>query len=205
MDATPEVKATEFGDGYDANVSGSDGYADVTYSKNYKISTYMTYYDAISYYAATLTSIRRKHLNVPNSTEFDNLKNLAVKIYDPLSTKFNIKIHVDSAYRNSFLNGPKDQGGVGGVTDSQHLFGEAMDINVNGTNVTNSQLFYYIANNLPYDQLIWEEGSITNPNWVHVSLKLDSTKNRKELLYKPNSSDNYLIAYNINNFNQLLA
>ena len=30
-------------------------------------------------------------------------------------------------------------------------------------------MFYYIKDNLPFDQLIWEFGNDINPDWVHVS------------------------------------
>ena len=33
---------------------------------------------------------------------------------------------------------------------------------------TNAEVFYYIKDNLPFDQLIWEFGDEDNPSWVHV-------------------------------------
>jgi zinc D-Ala-D-Ala carboxypeptidase len=195
MDAIPSVKASEF-DWYYANAVGSDAYDDVDYPKNYKISTHMTYYDAVSYQLATSTPARRKHRNIPNDIEFQNVYNLALKVYDPLCKKFNVKVRVSNAFRGEFLNID-----VGGVPDSQHRAGEAMDIDVDGTGVTNREVFYYIANNLPFDQLIWEEGTSTNPGWVHVSLKLSGNRNLLTL-YNGNS---YLSASTVEGFNELLA
>ena len=53
------------------------------------------------------------------------------------------------------------------------MTGQAIDI---GAGSFNKQLFYYILNNLPYDQIIWEFGSTSNPNWVHASFS--TSKNR---------------------------
>jgi hypothetical protein len=44
-------------------------------------------------------------------------------------------------------------------------------------------LFFYILDNLDYDQLIWERGDDKEPNWVHVSYNsLNAAKNRKQTL-----------------------
>lgn len=45
----------------------------------------------------------------------------------------------------------------------------------------NRQLFEYIRDHLPYDQLIWEKGSSDYPLWVHVSFS--RTGNRHQVLY----------------------
>jgi hypothetical protein len=44
----------------------------------------------------------------------------------------------------------------------------------------NAEVFEYIANNLDFDQMIWEFGDDTNPDWVHVSY--NAAGNRKQLL-----------------------
>ena len=31
-------------------------------------------------------------------------------------------------------------------------------------------IYYFILNNLPFTELIWEYGNSSNPNWVHVAL-----------------------------------
>jgi len=54
-----------------------------------------------------------------------------------------------------------------------------MDGNPHG--ITNAQVFEYIKNNLPFDQLIWEFGTDENPDWVHVSYS-STGKQRKQIL-----------------------
>jgi hypothetical protein len=58
---------------------------------------------------------------------------------------------------------------------SQHSLGQAIDIDMDGTNIKNSDIFAFIKNNLDFDQLINE----FDYSWVHVSY---TKKNRKEIL-----------------------
>ena len=43
------------------------------------------------------------------------------------------------------------------------------------------RVFDYIKEHLPFDQLIWEFGTDTNPDWVHVSFDSEG-KQRKQVL-----------------------
>jgi hypothetical protein len=47
--------------------------------------------------------------------------------------------------------------------------------------VTNKMVFDYIKESLEFDQLIWEFGSDSNPDWVHVSYE-STGKQRKQIL-----------------------
>ena len=62
------------------------------------------------------------------------------------------------------------------------MHGEAFDLDLDGTanGITNVQLFNYIKFNLNFDQLIWEFGTDSNPDWVHVSYDV-AGKNRKNI------------------------
>ena len=46
---------------------------------------------------------------------------------------------------------------------------------------TNAEMFEYIRTNLNFDQIIWEFGTDTNPDWVHVSY-VSEEQNRKRCL-----------------------
>ena len=71
----------------------------------------------------------------------------------------------------------------GGVATSQHLTGEAADLECSDK----AKLFNLIRNNLPFDQLIWENGTDAQPAWVHVSYT-DKRALRKEVLRLKNGS-----------------
>jgi hypothetical protein len=116
--------------------------------------------------------------NMPTEAHIANLKLLAEKVFEPIRNHFRCPIHVSSAYRSVELNRA-----VKGSSSSQHCTGEAIDVDMDGTpnGVTNKMVFDYIKNNLEFDQLIWEFGTDTNPDWVHVSYE-STGKQRKQVL-----------------------
>jgi 3-keto-L-gulonate-6-phosphate decarboxylase len=54
-------------------------------------------------------------------------------------------------------------------------------------------MYYYIKDNLDFDQLIWEFGTDDGPDWVHVSY-VDGDSNRKRCLraIKENGKTKYI-------------
>lgn len=120
------------------------------------------------------TATRNKLNNTPNADVICKLKTTAEKVVQKVRDHFGKPIRVSSGYRSPSVNKA-----VGGSKTSQHLTGEAFDIQ--GTNgVTNAEIFKYIKDNLEFDQLIWEFGNSKNPAWVHVSYR--EGKNRKQVL-----------------------
>jgi uncharacterized protein YcbK (DUF882 family) len=136
------------------------------------ISKYVSYEEATK----SQTAIRNHIENKPSFAELENMKYVATEIFDKVREHFGIPLKVSSFYRCSKLNKA-----VGGSPTSQHVEGKAIDIDADGSTITNSQIFDYIKNHFNFDQLIWEFGNSTNPAWVHVSLN-KSGKNRKQIL-----------------------
>jgi hypothetical protein len=114
--------------------------------------------------------------NMPTEEHIANLKLLAEHIFEPIRANFRQPILISSGYRSKELNAK-----IGGANSSQHSLGQAIDIDMDGTinGVTNADIFKYIKEQLPFDQLIWEFGNDIQPDWVHVSY---SNRNRKEIL-----------------------
>lgn len=114
--------------------------------------------------------------NIPTEEHIANFKLLADNIFEPIRNHFKCPILISSGYRSKELNEK-----IGGAKTSQHCFGQAVDIDMDGTDyeVTNADIFKYIKSELPFDQLIWEFGNDSNPDWVHVSY---SDRHRKEIL-----------------------
>jgi hypothetical protein len=83
---------------------------------------------------------------------------------------------------------------IGGSSSSQHCKGQAIDIDMDGrTNgVTNKMVYDYIKDNLKFDQLIWEFGDDTNPDWVHVSYNEGKNRNQKLKAIKSNGKTSYV-------------
>ena len=114
--------------------------------------------------------------NEPTAEHLENFKKLAEKVFEPIREHFKAPIHISSGYRSVALNKK-----IGGSLTSQHCSGEAIDIDMDGTTITNAQVFNYIKDNLDFDQLIWEFGTASNPDWVHVSYE-STGKQRKQVL-----------------------
>jgi hypothetical protein len=131
------------------------------------------------------TAKRKGISNMPTPEHIENFKLLAEKVFQPIRDHFGVPIRISSGYRSAALN--KAIGGAGKTVNgvyipaSQHCTGEAIDIDMDGTSVTNAAIFNYIKDNLAFDQLIWEFGTDTNPDWVHVSYE-STGKQRKQIL-----------------------
>lgn len=126
--------------------------------------------------------------NEPTAEHLDNMKKLATNVFQPIRDHFNTPIHISSGYRSLALNKA-----IKGSLSSQHCSGEAMDIDMDGTDITNAKIFNYIKDNLVFDQLIWEFGTDKNPDWVHVSYE-SKGKQRKQILkaIKKNGEKSYI-------------
>lgn len=121
------------------------------------------------------TAARRRIDNTPPADVICNLREVAEHIFQPIREHFGKPIRVSSGYRSPALNKA-----VGGSKTSQHVKGEALDLQ--GTNgLTNRDIYDFVYNNLDFDQLIWEYGTDKEPAWVHVSFT-KSRKNRKHVL-----------------------
>lgn len=112
------------------------------------------------------TAIKYNINNMPDINSLDNMLNLIVYCLQPIRNKLKKPMIITSGYRCTEVNKL-----VGGVENSQHTKGQAVDFIVNG--MTPYQIYMHILNsNIEYDQLILE------PNWVHISYNKD--KNRKQ-------------------------
>ena len=122
------------------------------------------------------TAKRKGINNTPSGEHLENFKKLAENIFEPIREHFGVPIHISSGYRSKELNSA-----IGGSSTSQHCQGEAIDIDMDGTSITNAQIFHFIKDNLVFDQMIWEFGTDKNPDWVHVSYE-STGKQRKQIL-----------------------
>lgn len=147
------------------------------------ISVYVAYSDA----TRSETAIANKIDNTPDTNTLTSMKHVASNIFDPcyeyMLKKYGIKIKVNSFFRHPNVdyqvqlqayNAGRSKK-VPTLGHSQHCRGEAIDINAGKYN---TELFYYIKNNIKYDQMLWEFGTKNAPNWVHVSLTKGSNRNQ---------------------------
>jgi hypothetical protein len=126
--------------------------------------------------------------NEPTIEHLENLKAIALNIFQPARNYFKKPIFVSSGYRSEALNEK-----IGGSKKSQHSKGQALDLDAHiFGGLTNQQLFKFISDHTDFDQLIWEFGTNEEPDWVHVSYTSDRI-NRGEKLkaYKANNVTKY--------------
>lgn len=133
----------------------------------------------------SLTAKRLGIDNNPTELHFKNMQVLAKNIFQPIRDYFGVPLSVSSGYRSEALNKA-----IGGSKTSQHCKGEAIDIDRDYRHdPNNAEVFYYIKDNLDFDQLIWEFGTQNNPNWIHVSYNT-SGKQRGQILVAYKDANN---------------
>lgn len=137
-----------------------------------RISQHISYPEAVHSYTA-----KRLHIdNTPNELQLAAMRNVANKVFEPLREFVGGPVKINSFFRSYELNKA-----IGGTRNSQHMTGEAIDIDDTYGYATNSEMFHFIKDNLDFDQLIWEFGDDNNPAWIHVSYKLNG-RNRQQVL-----------------------
>ena len=135
------------------------------------------------------TALRKGLDNTPNAKQLEYMKEIAEKLFEPLRKWVGGPIKI-----NSFFRGKSVNTAIGGTRSSQHMKGQAMDIDDTFDHVTNADMYNYIKNNLDFDQLIWEFGDDDNPNWLHVSyVSKEDNRNRCLRAYKSNNKTVYNI------------
>lgn len=111
--------------------------------------------------------------NTPDDEIVENLKHVCENILEPIRKHYGVAFVPNSGYRSVELNSH-----IGGVKNSQHMTGQAVDIEVPG--VSNFDLASWVATHLPYDQVILENYHSGDPHsgWVHVSYKVESNRHK---------------------------
>jgi len=150
-----------------------------------RISEHITYAEACHSDTAKRLGIP----NIPNEYEMWNMVILATEVFEPLRAWVGAPIKINSFYRSRELNRA-----IGGSQKSMHCEGRAIDIDDVYGHKTNAEMFDYITMYLDYDQLIWEFGDDSNPDWIHVSF-VEHDSNRKQTLraYRENGGVIYKV------------
>ena len=124
---------------------------------------------------ASATAKAKGIRNEPGQTDIVNLCGLVHNVLQPLRKWWGKEVKIGSGYRSLALNRA-----VGGVSNSQHMKGEAVDLCIDGDIEKGKSWFQYIKQHCEFDQLIWEHNA-KGTYWVHVSYKCDGN-NRKQVL-----------------------
>ena len=129
------------------------------------------------------TAARRGIDNQPGLAAIDALALLCETLLEPMRRNFGRAVVVNSGYRSPALNRA-----IGGARGSQHVLGEAADIEIPG--LANGQVAQWIAAELAFDQLILEAHVPGDPasGWVHVSIAPGRALRRQLLTATPKGS-----------------
>lgn len=126
---------------------------------------------SLSEFEYSETATRKGYNQKMNAEQINCARELCEKIFEPIRKFKGAPIFISSGFRGEQLNRA-----ISGASGSQHCKGQAMDIKIN------AQEFHVIKDNLDFDQLIWEFGNDSQPQWVHVSYDRFKTKQRKQVL-----------------------
>ena len=110
--------------------------------------------------------------NQPSEKIISNLKALCEKVLQPLRDSFRQPIRITSGYRCQALNKA-----VSGSNTSQHLKGEAADINIG---LSGNRKLFELAQKMVKEGKL-EVGQLINErnySWVHISLPDGKHKNQ---------------------------
>jgi zinc D-Ala-D-Ala carboxypeptidase len=135
------------------------------------------------------TALRLGIENVPNDEQLKNMGVVASEVFEPLREWVGGPIKINSFFRCYKLNKA-----ISGSKTSQHMSGQAMDIDDTFGCKTNAEMFNYVKDNLDFDQMIWEFGDDDNPDWVHVSfVSKEENRNRCLKAYKEKGKTKYKV------------
>tara|TARA_R100001377_G_scaffold65402_1_gene40797 strand:+ start:39 stop:500 length:462 start_codon:yes stop_codon:yes gene_type:complete len=150
-----------------------------------KISKHVSYREGMYSRTAERLGIQ----NDPTEDHLTNMEITAEKLFEPLRDHVGAPVKI-----NSFYRGPKLNKAIGGSKKSQHMSGQAMDIDDTFGHMSNADMYYWIKDNLSFDQIIWEFGTSENPNWLHVSyVSEEDNRNRCLKAYKSNGKTKYKV------------
>ncbi len=164
-----------------------------------KISAHISMAEAIKSQYATRHGID----NTPDDFELANMKLVAENCFEPARNHFGVPLFLSSFFRSEGLNE-----GIGGSKTSQHSAGQttrleesAIDMDQDGhSGPTNYELFNWLKDNVPFDQLIWEFDNLDNnkkvipnsPRWVHIGYRKGANRNMVMQATRKNGRVSYI-------------
>lgn len=102
--------------------------------------------------------------NTPTQPIIDWLQYLCIHVLEPLRTHIKRPISISSGYRCPRLNTL-----VGGVSKSQHMYGQAADIRILSKE-DGDKIFAYLKSNKFVSKALYERSKSTGARWIHVSV-----------------------------------
>ena len=135
----------------------------------------LTTHFTLSEFTRSSTAQEKGIDNTPSLEAVSNLQYLCQQVLEPLRVWLGKPVVINSGFRCQQLNQL-----VGGVSNSQHLTGEAADIRL--PDKATGQLYAeYILEHCRFDQLLFEQNA-KGTCWLHVSCKRKGNRQ----MFRPN-------------------
>ena len=133
-------------------------------------------YFKLEEFTRSQTAYELGFINTPLESDIQNLDLLVSNILDPLREEWGSPIIITSGFRVPRLNEA-----VGGVENSDHLYGKAADIVPSDPNDFKefTEFIKDFLKDKEFKQCIIEKSK--SSKWIHISY--DSLNNRKQLFY----------------------
>lgn len=125
-----------------------------------KLSDHFTLEEMVRSATATANKID----NTPGQAEIDWLKYLCVYVLEPLRKHMGRPISISSGYRCPRVNTL-----VGGVKNSQHMYGQAADIRILNKQ-DGDKIFAYLKSNKYVSKALYERSKSTGARWIHIAV-----------------------------------
>jgi hypothetical protein len=167
----------------------------------------------ISLNEATRSSTAKRYGidNSPNAFQFENMRMVAEKCFQPLREWYGEPLFISSFLRSKELN---EHPAVNGSTTSQHLQGlytemqeGAMDIDADvfDNGISNTEVFHWLVDNVEFDQAIYEYPDKTGkPSWVHISYRKGANRGMELIAFKNKEGRSKYVPYTADNLQKII-
>lgn len=111
--------------------------------------------------------------NNPTAAALENITKLS-KILQQIRDEYGKPIHITSGYRSPAVNKK-----VGGVFNSDHIYGAAVDIVCDRNDIL-WEIICHQTSTKQYElrQILWEYGNHLSPAWIHISINNTHNKHK---------------------------
>lgn len=150
-------------------------------------------------YSEVTRSNTAKRLNLnncPNSIQLERIKDMLENIADPIREWLGGPLKAESIFRSDIVN-KNTRGaskisqhrairGAAGDFDDDHMCNERMHVLATKPtykDMRNRDIFFFVAENLEFDQLIWEFGDGDSPAWNHISYVKGNNRKKITIAY----------------------
>jgi len=151
----------------------------------------LTLHVSVAEFERSDAAIKHGISNKMNEFEKERAIELCKNVFEPIRRYVGKPIKINSGFRSAALNKR-----IGGSKTSQHVLGEAMDLDLH-----DRELFEWILDNIEFDQIIAEFPQGGKASWFHISYRkgrnrkqaLVATKQKGKTVYLPYSQAKHLL------------